>query len=143
MRVEGEKCENRPLIISLIMFAKQIPLASNRQQRPPLILCLGRIFHQQPIIYVDQPCTPFRAFEISRQPEQIAGDPSQHGAPITQVSLLPPPCDELTISAPSRKATRVSLPAKTRGLPPNSTNGRKSIWRGASTGLPSVPSTKV
>ena len=30
----------------------------------------------------------------------------------TQVSLLPPPCDELTTSEPRRKATRVNPPGR-------------------------------
>ena len=49
----------------------------------------------------------------------------------TQVSLVPPPWDELTTSEPSRSATRVRPPGTTRVSLPDKTNGRKSICRGA------------
>src|SRR5215831_10254427 len=114
-------------------------LARHSQQRPPFVLGFSRILHQQPVIYVKQPGSPFRPLKIARQPKQIASDPYQHGAPSTQVSLLPPPCDEFTISEPSRNATRVRPPANTRGKPPSSTNGLRSMCRGASSGLPSAP----
>jgi hypothetical protein len=49
----------------------------------------------------------------------------------TQVSFDPPPCDELTIKEPSRKATRVNPPGTT-SMPfgPHKAYGRKSTWRG-------------
>ena len=50
----------------------------------------------------------------------------------TQVSFEPPPCDELTIIEPSRSATRVSPPGTIRMSSPNTANGRRSTWRGAS-----------
>ena len=37
---------------------------------------------------------------------------------MTQVSLLPPPCDEFTIIEPSRSATRVSPPGSTKRSSP-------------------------
>ena len=39
------------------------------------------------------------ALDVARRPVQRLGDPAQHQAS-TQVSLLPPPCDELTTSEP-------------------------------------------
>ena len=50
----------------------------------------------------------------------------------TQVSLEPPPCDELTTYDPRRSATRVSPPGSTQ-LPclPVRMNGRRSIRRGS------------
>jgi len=45
----------------------------------------------------------------------------------TQVSLVPPPCDELTTSEPSRSATRVSPPGTMCTVLPDSTKGRKSM----------------
>src|SRR5471032_2698712 len=50
----------------------------------------------------------------------------------THVSLVPPPWLELTTSEPALSATRVSPPGTMRTLSrPESTNGRKSTWRGA------------
>ena len=49
----------------------------------------------------------------------------------TQVSLVPPPCDELTTSEPSLSATRVRPPGTSFTSAPESTNGRRSTWRGA------------
>ena len=47
------------------------------------------------------------------------------------MSLVPPPCDELTTSEPSRSATRVSPPGTSWTVRPDSTYGRKSTCRGA------------
>src|SRR5574341_2405763 len=49
----------------------------------------------------------------------------------TQVSLVPPPCEELTTSEPSRSATRVSPPGTSVTALPLNTYGRRSTWRGA------------
>ena len=49
----------------------------------------------------------------------------------TQVSLLPPPCDELTIMEPSFRATRVSPPGRTKTSSPNRMKGRRSTCLGA------------
>src|SRR6202012_2899053 len=62
-----------------------------------------------------------RRWRAHRQPRQST----------IQVSLVPPPCDELTTSEPSCNATRVSPPATIVTVLPDSTNGRRSIWRGA------------
>ena len=63
---------------------------------------------------VDQPRGVLRAFEIAADPVERVGDArQQHRQPqssSTQVSLLPPPCDELTTSDPLRSATRVRPP---------------------------------
>jgi len=59
-------------------------------------------------------------------------------APNTQVSFVPPPCDELTMSDPSRSATRVSPPGTTVISLPDSTNGRRSMCRGAIPALTNV-----
>ncbi|KAI1691234.1 hypothetical protein DdX_22007 [Ditylenchus destructor] len=48
-----------------------------------------------------------------------------------QVSFVPPPCDELTTSEPSFSATRVSPPGTICTSAPESTKGRRSMWRGA------------
>ncbi|NDH29828.1 MAG: alpha-E domain-containing protein [Betaproteobacteria bacterium] len=64
----------------------------------------------------------------------------------TQVSLVPPPWEELTTSEPSRSATRVNPPGTMRISRPTSTKGRRSIWRGAtpcSTKVGQAESAKV
>src|SRR5687768_13558248 len=48
-----------------------------------------------------------------------------------QVSLVPPPWDELTTSEPSFSATRVRPPGAICTSLPESTKGRRSMWRGA------------
>src|SRR5438270_3017203 len=48
----------------------------------------------------------------------------------TQVSLEPPPCDELTTSDPLRSATRVRPPGTIVTDSPKSTYGLKSTCRG-------------
>ena len=56
------------------------------------------------------------ALDVTVQPVDRIGNSAQHafGSPArTQVSLLPPPCDELTTSEPLRSATRVSPPGST------------------------------
>ncbi len=63
---------------------------------------------------LEQPCGVLGALEIATQPVEVVGDARQHLATLihssTHVSLLPPPCDELTTSDPRRSATRVSPP---------------------------------
>src|SRR5579859_1922518 len=64
------------------------------------------------------------------------GSYARHGsylrhASTTHVSFVPPPCEEFTTSEPSRRATRVRPPGTIMTSLPDSTNGRRSIWRGA------------
>src|SRR5208282_1429653 len=96
------------------------------------------------VIDVDEPRPPFCAFQIARRPEQMVRNSAQHQSATTHVSLLPPPCDEFTISDPSRSATRVRPPGNTRAFEPSSTNGRRSTCRGTRE-TPSPPAwpTKV
>src|SRR3954463_6728071 len=54
------------------------------------------------------------------------------------VSLLPPPCEELTTSEPLRKATRVNPPVVTEVCGPLRMNGRRSTCRGSSLSFTSV-----
>ena len=58
-----------------------------------------------------------RPLEIASHPVERVGDPGEdHGSrgASTQVSLLPPPWEELTTNEPARSATRVRPPGKTR-----------------------------
>ena len=61
------------------------------------------------------------ALQIAAHPVQTVGDAREHDvySLSTQVSLLPPPCDEFTTSDPLRSATRVSPPGTMVTLSPN------------------------
>src|SRR4029077_9946386 len=70
--------------------------------------------------------------DVAARPVERLGDAAEHQALSTQVSLVPPPCEELTTSEPSRSATRVSPPGTRLTALPDSTYGRRSTCRGAS-----------
>ena len=64
---------------------------------------------------LEQACRVFGALEIAAQPVQVVGHAREHLLATsthssTHVSLLPPPCEELTTSDPRRRATRVRPP---------------------------------
>ena len=74
----------------------------------------------------------FGALGVAGHPEQVICGAAQHGSfSSIQVSFVPPPCDELTTSEPSCSATRVSPPGTIETVLPDSTKGRRSMWRGA------------
>ena len=62
---------------------------------------------------------------------------------MTQVSLEPPPWEELTTSEPRRSATRVSPPGRTVTFSPATTNGRRSMWRPSNAMPTSASPSKV
>ena len=65
----------------------------------------------------EQPRDVFGALEIPPHPVERVRDAGKHQPPFeasTQVSLLPPPCEELTTYDPGRNATRVRPPGRTR-----------------------------
>src|SRR5262249_6049580 len=128
--IEGVEGQNRGLIGAGVTLLEDLAFPSNGQQRSPRLRVLRRTLNQQMVVDVDQARAPLRAFEVTRGPEQVVGDSSQHQTSTTQVSLLPPPCEEFTIKDPSRSATRVRPPGSTRAFDPSSTNGRRSTWRG-------------
>ena len=130
--VEREEVEDRGVVGGRVGLGEQFALAENREQRRPRLRVARRTLDQQMVVDVEQARAPFGSFQIASGPEKMTRDSPEHQASSTQVSLLPPPCDEFTINEPSRSATRVSPPASTRGLAPSSTNGRKSMCRGIS-----------
>src|SRR5258708_17776254 len=130
--IEREEVEDRGVVGRLEVLGKEFALAENREQRRPRLCVARRTLDQQMVVDVEQARAPFGSLQIAGSPEKMTRDSPEHQASSTQVSLLPPPWDELTISEPSRSATRVSPPASTRGLAPSSTNGRKSMCRGDS-----------
>src|SRR5271155_1017329 len=128
--VEREEVEDRGVVRGLVGLGEEFALAENREQRRPRLRVARRTLDQQMVVDVEQARAPFGSFKVASSPEEMTRDTSEHQASSTQVSLLPPPCEEFTISDPSRNATRVRPPASTRGLAPSSTKGRKSICRG-------------
>src|SRR5579863_4013539 len=125
--VEREEVENGGVVGGRVCFREQFALAENRQQRRPRLRVARRTLDQQVVVDVEQARAPFGTLQVAGSPEKMTRDSPEHQASSTQVSLLPPPCDELTISEPSRNATRVRPPASTRGFAPRSTKGRKSM----------------
>lgn len=76
--------------------------------------------HVQPELLADQQRARqiLGALDVAREPEGAFGQArEQHhatpGSSTTKVSLLPPPCEELTTSEPLRSATRVRPPRVT------------------------------
>ena len=80
-------------------------------------LCAFRNIHDQMVIGLNQPRSILRSLQVTRHPIQPLGDAGEHAhaLPSTiQVSLLPPPCEELTTREPFLSATRVSPPGVTQ-----------------------------
>ena len=75
------------------------------EPRLPAILDLG--VEERVEVDVEEARDVLGALDVARRPVERFGDPAQHRrAPSherTQVSLLPPPCDELTTSEPGRE----------------------------------------
>src|SRR5208283_3669489 len=93
-----------------------------------LVAGLGQQRHS--IMGVHQTREAFGALDVARHPVQMIGGAAEHQLSSTHVSLVPPPCEELTTNEPSRSATRVSPPGTMVMSRPDSTNGRRSMWRG-------------
>src|SRR5688572_24947040 len=78
-------------------------------------------------IHIDEPRDILCALDVASHPVERIGNAAQH--PSTQVSLLPPPCDEFTTREPFFNATRVNPPGRTNISFPYRMYGRKSTWR--------------
>src|SRR3981189_119187 len=90
------------------------------------------------IVRIDQTSEALGTLDIARHPVHVIGGAAEHQVSSTQVSWVPPPCEELTTSDPSRSATRVSPPGTMVTSRPESTKGRRSMWRGARPWPPKV-----
>src|SRR5262249_1245695 len=135
VRVEDDEVEHRGLVERLVPLEERVVLRGDGHQRGPWLSRPRRALDQEVIVDVDQPGAPLGTLQSPSHAIEVVGDPGEHiYLSSTQVSLLPPPCDELTISDPSRSATRVRPPGRTRGSAPSSTNGRRSTWRAATVG---------
>ena len=82
---------------------------------------LLRLLEQRVEVHVEQPRGLFRPLHVAAHPEQRFGDAREHHVSprSTQVSLLPPPCDEFTTIDSGLSATRVSPPGTMITLSPS------------------------
>ena len=117
-------------VVVVLAVGRLVPERGN-QPVPRLTAVRDLCVEERVEVDIEQARLVLCALDIAGHPVQRLGDAAQHQAS-TQVSFEPPPCDELTTSEPSRSATRVSPPGTTRTSLPNSTKGRRSMWRGAS-----------
>src|SRR3546814_5713780 len=79
------------------------------QDRPPLLVLRGLVAARQGKVEanVDQARRVLRPLKITSHPVNAVGRPPKHQSSSTQVSLVPPPCEELTTRDPFLSATRV------------------------------------
>ena len=84
----------------------------DRQPLPATATVLILKIQHELHVHIQNARAGLRTLDVAAQPETGIGDATQHGSPSsrTQVSLLPPPCEEFTTSEPLRIATRVSPP---------------------------------
>ena len=100
-----------------MLALEELLLGKSREDGPPEVvgaICtlILRIEHELDI-HIKDARAGLRPLDVAAQPEAGIGNTAQHAASDssrTQVSLLPPPCEELTTSEPLRMATRVSPP---------------------------------
>ncbi len=111
---EREKFEDVLGVGFTVELAKSVLLAGHDDQRlPAQTVGLLRLLEQHVVIHVENARGVLGALDVARQPEQRFRDAREHlsSSPRrTQVSLLPPPCEEFTTSEPRCSATRVRPP---------------------------------
>ena len=96
------------------VLAEDLVAAEQQDQLVPGAPAVGQVGVEQPVeVDVQQPARVLGPLDVAARPVERLCDAAQHQARSTQVSLLPPPCEELTTSEPSRSAARVSPPGTT------------------------------
>src|SRR5262249_7756617 len=130
-RIEGEKEENVRSLGLAVLSAKGGLVSGRSHERSPLRALVGLQIEQVQEVHVDEARDVLGALEVPVHPVDAVGHAAQHApSSSTQVSLLPPPCDEFTTSEPSLSATRVRPPGSTKtSLPPLRMYGRRSTCR--------------
>ena len=102
-----------------------IPGIAQRRQHslPAAVRADSGLVEHQVEIDIDQPRGVFGPLQVAAHPVQTVGDSGKHSryCHSTQVSLLPPPCEEFTTSEPLRSATRVRPPGTMVTLSPKRT----------------------
>src|ERR1700694_3300652 len=152
VRIEREKLDDallRGRPVALLEFGG---VAGNVHEGLPLLRRANRQIEHEIQVDVDETRDVLGALDVAAHPVDGIGDTTEHyrGTPrgtstatsppegpsssagssaSTQVSLLPPPCDELTTNDPFVSATRVKPPGKTKISSPCRMYGRRSTWR--------------
>ena len=117
------------------VLAVDLVAADEQQQPTPGLVAPRRIRVEERVeVDVHDPADELGTLDVAGRPVQRLGDAAQHQRS-TQVSLLPPPCEELTTSEPGRSAARVRPPGTTVTRSPWSTNGRRSMCAGRSVSM--------
>ena len=97
-----------------VFVAEPVGGAGGPQERIPFVAIAMPDGRQKrdPRPHLQKPGHHLRPLDIAADPVEVVGGPAQHViySASTQVSLTPPPCEELTTSEPSRSATRVRPP---------------------------------
>ena len=115
------------------VLAEQLVAAQQQHEVLPPAPAVGDVRVEQAVeVDVQEAARVLRPLDVAARPVERLCDAAQHQERRTQVSLLPPPCEELTTSEPSRSAARVSPPGTTLVILLESTKGRRSTWAGRS-----------
>ena len=110
------KCQKLEDVLGVhfgIEAAEEVFFSRHDHERlPAQVIALLGLLEQHVIVHIENARRIFGAFDIARQPKKRIRDARQHqpSPRKTQVSLLPPPCDEFTTSESRCRATRVSPP---------------------------------
>ena len=127
--VEAQELEHRLRYDGLVMLAiRRFDVQRNHggaQRLGETVAGLGQERHA--VMRIHEAREALRPLDVARHPVQMIGGAAQHAPSSTQVSLVPPPCEEFTTSDPSRSATRVRPPGTMVTSRPDSTNGRRSM----------------
>ena len=91
--------------------SKAALVSGDLDHRVPLLLGQVRQMVPQLVVHPDDAGHVLGALDVAAHPVDGFRDAAQHES--TQVSLLPPPCEELTTSEPFFSATRVRPPGST------------------------------
>ena len=124
--LEGDPVDGRRLRHHPMRRQKGLELTDRGESRGPApthdVLFLTQQRH--PAVHIEHAREILRTLGVARHPVEVVGGTTQHAS--TQVSFVPPPCEEFTTNEPSRNATRVRPPGTMTMSRPESTNGRKS-----------------
>ena len=105
-----------------IKTVEQFPIATGINQGQPGFGAAGRAVEGHRFAHLHKAGDVFGPLHIAVDPIKGVGDAAQHGCSLTiQVSLQPPPWEELTTREPRRRATRVRPPGLTQAPLPRST----------------------
>src|SRR6185436_17136982 len=123
LRMKGEPFRHRPPIRPVEVLTERAFVSGQSEERRPLLgddaLGAGNHgrFHDGVVVHVEEARSVLHPLDVPPDPVQVLGDSAEHQPwPVSdrsQVSLEPPPCEELTTSEPRLSATRVSPPGTT------------------------------